>query len=1070
MALLVFSMSGNLSANPATAVEVGNGQSFSVAVSKYEYYTKEKFTVKPGIGESLDITFITSPHYSESFTVKEAISGTTVCSDSSDYNDPGGSYTCNVDKTKEAEYHINYVAYDGPYDDGFTSFKGTYELSTLWTVNGIHPTLRSDGPTPYSQYFNDKQIAYQWLINSNNNEFTFTAQGLPEGLEISNDGVISGYLADSVAGLFEIQIIATHINGESITGHTTWEIFYTNPIKIENGIEIKDRAFDYYIQPGENKHLTISASSAFWVTIFDEDRKPLDADFTRPNKVVPYDQNWMIMGSGTIELNATQDVTYLVQLACSQSINSRGGLTRCEPASDKLKAISASWKDSINPAPALEETNGIATWRRIDINPGNSSSYPSNFTNVDGNLFFTASDGSSGHELWTYDGSTATLVADIFSGPHSSGIERLTSDGSSLFFTASDGLFGREFWLYDGVNLNRLSDINPGSGDSDPYYLTTIENTAYFSAIDGTVSLDNSGNPSFNGTVGREMWKYDGISTSLVADINPGSNNSEPSDFTAVGDTLYFAANGGVSGDELWQYDGTNLRLAADINQGIVGSYPNDLTLIGDIIFFTASDGISGKELWQYDGTDLRLAADINQGIGSSSPDDLTPIGDIIFFTADDGISGRELWKYDGNSASLVSDTYPGSAINSLKRLDPDNLTSVGNTLYLTAEDEIVGRELWKFDGVDFSLVKDINPTGSSSPSSLAALGNTLYFVADDGISGRELWRTDGTDAGTELVADLAPGPAGSDIKDFKIIGTNIFFSLEDSETGNELWVLSLKPERDIALELLESNGYDQVQRDALLQEINAATSFSELHAIVVRMRNDSLIADPRFDTKRDIALGVLNAKGFDASTYDALLNEINAATSISELHTIIVRMREDSIVTDTRLQTKRTIALDVLNAKGFDASTYDVLLHEINAATSVSELHAIIVRMRSGNPIIMPEMSLTLSVTANDKAVTKPGPTFTGGDTFSWTYTVTNTGNADLHNILITQRQKFPSLADWETPCSFTTIAIGETQTCTANKIALSENYKALIVARSTLANGDNIEDKVDAFYRLNN
>ncbi|MEE9343211.1 MAG: hypothetical protein V3V12_06245 [Gammaproteobacteria bacterium] len=113
------------------------------------------------------------------------------------------------------------------------------------------------------------------------------------------------------------------------------------------------------------------------------------------------------------------------------------------------------------------------------------------------------------------------------------------------------------------------------------------------------------------------------------------------------------------------------------------------------------------------------------------------------------------------------------------------------------------------------------------------------------------------------------------------------------------------------------------------------------------------------------------------------------------------------------------------------------------------------------------PQLALSLSVTANGSAIEKPGALIPTGSTVNWTYTVTNEGNAPLHNILITQRQKLPSLGEWGTPCSFTILAPGATESCSATTTAITDNYKALIVARSTLDNSDNIEDKVDAFYR---
>ena len=229
-------------------------------------------------------------------------------------------------------------------------------------------------------------------------------------------------------------------------------------------------------------------------------------------------------------------------------------------------------------------------------------------------------------------------------------------------------------------------------------------------------------------------------------------------------------------------------------------------------------------------------------------------------------------------------------------------------------------------------------------------------------------------------------------------------------------------------------------------------------------------ILDPRLATKRNIALDVLEAKGFDQATHDTLLAEINAATRVSELHAIIVRMRSGTInppSSNPRLDTKRNIAIGVLGTTAHDEAEGDALLAEINAATSVSELHAIIVRMRSGNVSTTPQLALSLAVTANGSDINRPGASIPAGSAINWTYTVTNEGNGALQNIVITQRQKLPSLGEWATPCTIASLDPGATESCNATTTAIADNYKALIVARSTLSNGDNIEDKVDAFYR---
>jgi ELWxxDGT repeat protein len=239
-----------------------------------------------------------------------------------------------------------------------------------------------------------------------------------------------------------------------------------------------------------------------------------------------------------------------------------------------------------------------------------------------------------------------------------------------------------------------------------------------------------------------------------------------------VGNTLYFRAFTLTNGYELWKTDGTTTSLVADITPGESSSSPGFLTAVGNTLFFAATDPTSGRELWKTDGTTTSRVADIRPGVfqfspGSSYPEDLT-----AFFQAFDGISGYELWKTDGTTTSRVADIRPGGAGSSS---NPRNLTAVGNTLFFTADDGSSGRELWKTDGTTTSRVADIRPgvfqfsPGSSYPEDLTAVGNTLFFTANDGSSGRELWKTDGTT--TSRVANIFPGEGNSNPRNLTVVG-----------------------------------------------------------------------------------------------------------------------------------------------------------------------------------------------------------------------------------------------------------------------------------------------------------
>jgi ELWxxDGT repeat protein len=140
------------------------------------------------------------------------------------------------------------------------------------------------------------------------------------------------------------------------------------------------------------------------------------------------------------------------------------------------------------------------------------------------------------------------------------------------------------------------------------------------------------------------------IGTRRVDDNIPGNHFIHPKNLTAVGNTLFFTFFNDVSGHELWRSDGRSASLVADIRPGNRSSYPNSLTAFGDTLFFSANDNWaegdpiqfhgSGNKLWRSDGTGASLVADINPGGNdvngqdiSSNPRNPTAAGSTLFFT-----------------------------------------------------------------------------------------------------------------------------------------------------------------------------------------------------------------------------------------------------------------------------------------------------------------------------------------------------------------------------------------------------------------------------------------------------
>jgi ELWxxDGT repeat protein len=187
-----------------------------------------------------------------------------------------------------------------------------------------------------------------------------------------------------------------------------------------------------------------------------------------------------------------------------------------------------------------------------DIYPGSNGSSPNNITNINGIAYFIVNDGAHGEELWKSDGSDmgTVMVKDIYPGSFGSfndPVADLTSVNGTLYFSATDGINGSELWKSDGTDPGTVmvKDINPGSNSAMsglfPYY-TNIGGTIYFNAF---------------GSAGNELWKSDGTigGTVMLNDINSGNNSSYPSYLANVAGTLFFSADDGVHGIELWKYD-----------------------------------------------------------------------------------------------------------------------------------------------------------------------------------------------------------------------------------------------------------------------------------------------------------------------------------------------------------------------------------------------------------------------------------------------------------------------------------------------------------------------------------
>ena len=470
--------------------------------------------------------------------------------------------------------------------------------------------------------------------------------------------------------------------------------------------------------------------------------------------------------------------------------------------------------------------------RLADLNPGSVGSFPSNFTTFSGQLFFSAYTLSTGRELWRYDGTNVTLVADInptaddlggvFEGNDSLPTGFRSFDGG-LYFSAFDPFYGAELWRYQSNQVVRLTDINPDIGtltnlpnSAWPKELTPFNGALYFSATSST-------NPE-----NYELWRYNTNGAVQAANLREDTGfeySSYPIGLKVFAGSLYFSANDGTNGWELWRHDGTNTTML-DLNPGGTesSSYPKYFTPLNEHLYFQAYTLESGFELWKTDGTNALMVADYVAGGGSSYPEFLTPLNGTLYFRGTDPLAGFELLKLSDGQISVAAD------INPVADSYPENLTTFGNALLFSATDGVHGWELWKFDGTNATMLADINPVGDSFPENLIVTAGILYFTATSPETGYELWMYDGTTV--SLAADAVPGKKDSFARNLSPINGKVYFSAIDNKSFNwEPWLFDPAfTNRPPSITLTApQNGTQQSERDPVFLSATAADEFSAL-------------------------------------------------------------------------------------------------------------------------------------------------------------------------------------------------------------------------------------------------
>lgn len=430
-------------------------------------------------------------------------------------------------------------------------------------------------------------------------------------------------------------------------------------------------------------------------------------------------------------------------------------------------ALSPAWMLALLAAtPAIDAQLGTAETLVLDTQPGADDGRPFPRTALGDRLIFSGLDVAGMESVWISDGTAATTTR-LIDFPSGTGIPAdFANLGDQVIWVAGNKLYrtdgtpegSHEFFDIAslGFTIDYVLWIHP-LGDSgrgvvcvrehfqDMHLIVTdgtaantvdyrqISNAQYPASIGGKIWF--SGTENFGGDM--EPWVTDGTDAGTYEVVDIEQYASQPTDFTQVGDEVWFSAAGAV-----YRSDGT----AAGTSM-IADTYgtPTDFTVLDDgtVVFVS---GLTRGEMWRSDGTEAGTyqISFIDQGIwGAVLKTEVVAAGPYAYFVADPVTSEYELWRTDG---------------------------STGGTFH----------------------VSDLDHWGIYGLGAATTDGRFVFPFNDGSGSGTELLVTEGTPATTQILADVWAGSGGSNPEYFRRVGANIYFAADDGVTGKELHAVTI--------------------------------------------------------------------------------------------------------------------------------------------------------------------------------------------------------------------------------------------------------------------------------------
>ncbi len=448
-------------------------------------------------------------------------------------------------------------------------------------------------------------------------------------------------------------------------------------------------------------------------------------------------------------------------------------------------------------------------------------SLPDGLLAFHGKLVFSASEASSGRELWVSDGEDrgTRMLADFCPGRCDSLPEILGATATAVVGTTrvDTQLAGRQFlWRSDGtrqgtyllpsaddpLDLGYAEDVVEAVFLGSRIYLSGCnhEQGCGLWSSDGTpAGTQKVKNADFEGAVfllaagSHRLFFVDYPNTLWVSDGTPAGTHAVkeiPSGvglITALGDRAIFIAHE-PDGGELWVSDGTEVGTRALTSFATPDPFEQTLWLkpMGGKVYFVADDVVHGAEIWATDGTPTgtRQVTDIGfhdpfqasefDPIGLRATD-LELLGDRLVFWATDGLHGFQPWSTRG----LPQPTAPLCSSCSFTNPRAALVKSGPRLLFTGLLPQQGAAQVWTTDGTTpgttFLHTACTSRCENTVLDPVAFLDSAFFTVLAGART--EMWRSDGTPAGTSLYASPSFGSPR-----LAVLGSNLFYS------SGELW------------------------------------------------------------------------------------------------------------------------------------------------------------------------------------------------------------------------------------------------------------------------------------------